>query len=422
MKRFDAIIVGAGLSGVVLATRLAQQHPDKKFALLERQPSVGGRLRTTNVDDMRWGYGLGVVSEAIYRYLDLQLKSDVEGPDLHDLGIHKVSGYGVLAAGKISTSSYNEAAQPKGAKALAGASAAREWTAIDDLLAKESIKDAAFGNTWPLLRKAASALVLEHLTRAFGISELWSAPAPLVVEQLRHAREPQYAGSWENVLQRLLARVCDNVTFCGSSLVAQAKYDAAGLVKLWTLQTESGVYEAPLLAVAQSPWEALTWLPKEYWPAALIPVATKAKPVSLLVLSERFESGDLLPDLLLIPAEEVQVRVQNGTEICYQATLDYELTMQAPNVVKAVKRLRRAKAKLHASLPELKTSGEHLALVPVGWSQVASHQDRRYVDRLGQKSFQQSHLVFVGDAYGAEELGDANLLHSIDEACASLEF
>ncbi|MBZ2168639.1 flavin-containing monooxygenase [Marinobacter sp. F4216] len=41
-EHYDIIIIGAGLSGVGTACRIAQQHPDKSLAILERRDRMGG--------------------------------------------------------------------------------------------------------------------------------------------------------------------------------------------------------------------------------------------------------------------------------------------------------------------------------------------------------------------------------------------
>ena len=163
--------------------------------------------------------------------------------------------------------------------------------------------------------------------------------------------------------------------------------------------------------VATSLWETPGWLPRNHLPKHLANLLTRTKPSSLVVLSEsRSEGLEMdLPDQLLIPAEECQVVVE-GAEVCFQATLDFELTMQAPAVVKAVKRLKRARKKFLDAYPGLGLSGDHIALIPVGWAQ----SDRRYLEKTAD--FQRDHLAFCGDSYGPSILGDENILSSLAAA------
>ena len=124
-----------------------------------------------------------------------------------------------------------------------------------------------------------------------------------------------------------------------------------------------------------------------------------------------------IPDVIIVPAEKVQI-VRNGKdEICFQATIDYEMSLQAPAVVKAVKQLKRARKKLLALYPGLVTEGNHVALQPIAWAQSPLHADRRWIERVGKKTFNSKNLAFVGDAYGTTYDGDANLAKSVSTAC-----
>ena len=38
----DVLIIGAGVSGIGMASRLASEQPDKTYALLERKTEIGG--------------------------------------------------------------------------------------------------------------------------------------------------------------------------------------------------------------------------------------------------------------------------------------------------------------------------------------------------------------------------------------------
>jgi hypothetical protein len=95
------------------------------------------------------------------------------------------------------------------------------------------------------------------------------------------------------------------------------------------------------------------------------------------------------------------------------------MSMDAPNVVKAIKRLKRGKRKLEQNFPELKFSEmEHLALLPTAWPQSPQALDRRYVKTLTpEKLATNEALYFCGDAYGPDYDGDLNLLRSVVNAC-----
>ncbi|WP_281193859.1 NAD(P)/FAD-dependent oxidoreductase [Halorubrum sp. F4] len=73
----DAIVVGGGLSGLVSAARLAEAGAD--VTLLERRPSVGGRVRSREVDGFTLDRGFQVLFTS---YPAVTRELDTEGLDL----------------------------------------------------------------------------------------------------------------------------------------------------------------------------------------------------------------------------------------------------------------------------------------------------------------------------------------------------
>ena len=49
MERYDVLIVGGGISGLVAAKTLLQHDPEISIALLEAKPSLGGRIESLRV-------------------------------------------------------------------------------------------------------------------------------------------------------------------------------------------------------------------------------------------------------------------------------------------------------------------------------------------------------------------------------------
>src|SRR5690606_26007705 len=154
-------------------------------------------------------------------------------------------------------------------------------------------------------------------------------------------------GKWDKAFQAMADRLAatDNVTILTNCMILKADLQDG----CWNVDTEEGSFVGKSLVVAQSPWEALNWLAKPLWPSEILSMAIKTKATSVVVLTESITAfGDHeIPEVVLIPAESVQVIVTEEQEICYQATLDFEVSLQAPDVVKAVKRLKRARKKLH---------------------------------------------------------------------------
>jgi glycine/D-amino acid oxidase-like deaminating enzyme len=409
----DVIIAGAGLAGLLTLQQLSAQHPDWTFILLEREARWGGRLRPTLRDEGSWSCGQQAVSSALFDHV-VQAMGGEAAPWARPL-----RSIGVLAGQKVSEVAIRELMDASMARALGGAAAVKDWPQVAQLLRDGCVlgEEQSFSQAWKGDKKSAAVVVLEHLAHLWGLPELGPGSLRTLSAGARAMQEGLWTARWDQVWEPLLAELRNHDRLrleCRAQIMAAKQQD-----RLWTLATTRGTFTAPRLVVAQSPWEAIAWLPKELWPSKLLAITGKTKPVSLVILSaELANETPEQPDLLLVPAEETQV-ILSGRSICYQATLHYELTVQAPTVVKAVKRLKRARKKLETVRPDLMASGEHIALLPVGWAHTASPQEHRWFDKLELANLQDETLVFCGDAYGPHAEGDRNLIESVQTVITS---
>ena len=359
---------------------------------------------------------------------------------------------GVLAGNRLAQQTIDQWFTLKGARILGGMAASKHWSEIEDIVrhgavaaavddadeeldvagdgevavSSQAIKGAkshALGHYWKQTRKAPAAIVLEHFGSAFGIPDVWDAAPEALAQRASFHSSRLHCGDWSEAVAILINQpsfqACVNVS-TGNRIVNADLQDG-----MWHVHAEKGQYQAAALIVAQSPWQATAWLKRTLWPPALLQVASKTKPVSVVVLSEKIispEAANLLPDVTIVPSEKVQI-VRDATEAVYfQATIDFELSLQAPAVVKAVKALKRARKKLQQLHPGAVTETNFIALLPVAWAQSPLHGDKRWLMRLGQKNFNSANLAFCGDAYGPSYDGDANILKSLTSATETLKF
>ena len=414
---FDVIIAGAGIAGLLTAHRYCTANPDGKVLILEKDSRMGGRLGTIEGDSR--GTGFNAVTPRLYEFWDQAIKHDPEADDLPSMVSDKRSRTAVLMGNKFSEVDTKLLYSDKGARALGGLAAQRQWSEVTKLFESECKFDKTFAEVWKSPRKSPATMVLETYAQAFGITNIWdSSPGAIAERGSFYVSEP-YTGDWSKALHTLIKKHTDSgqIRILTNARIIDADHDGDA----WHVKTAQGHFFGKKLVVSQAPWIASQWLPKKLWPTPLLSVINKTKPVSLVVLSCPIETGDPkgLAQMIVIPAEGVQATV-SPKEIVFQATIDYELSLQAPDVVKAVKRLKRAHRKLLAAAPELKTGIERVALVPVAWAQSSNMMERKHLDRLKMDSVQDRHLAFCGDAYGQSLNGDDNLIESVISASEAI--
>lgn len=420
IQRFDVMIAGAGIAGLLAAHKICTTSPNLRVALLEKEPCLGGRM-VMGGQSSQYGYGFHSVTPRLYEFWNQALKSDPEADDLPSLVNTRLTRAGILAGNKLTEFDTADLCNERGARALGGLAASRQWSEVNQLMAAENSFDETFADVWKAPRKSPATLVLETYSQGFGITNIWETSPGGIAERASSFTSHMYAGDWQKAFDALVKPLIDRgqLTLHTNARIIDAEFFKEQ--NTWTVDTAQGSFQASSLIVAQPPWTASQWLPKNFWPSQLATIISKTKPVSAVILSTPVESGDVsdLPQLVFIPAEGVQATI-SAKEIVFQATIDYEMSVVAPDVVKAVKRLKRAHRKLIAALPELKTGLEHVALMPVSWAQSPTLSERKHLDKLKMNAVQEHHLSFCGDAYGQSLDGDTNLIESVISASEAI--
>jgi len=434
-KSFDVVVAGGGCSGILTAARLADAHPDIKILVIEKEEALGGRLRSNKPGATRHSYGLNAINTRLFDFWNQSLKSDPEAPELDTLINRRHNSFGSLSGGKILEAPVTDWLTGKGSRVLGGYAAKRQWPkmkeVIDSVLPDDDDEDdddskvESFGSMWKLARKAPAAIVMNHYSKAFGIPDLWGASTKAVAERGKMLESSLHCGNFERALEILVEHFGDRVQIVKDCWVINAELKEikegskdSSNGKIWSIETPHGVFTTPSLVVAQPPWQALEWLKRDLWPTSLLSIVSKTKPVSIVTLSAVIESGEAeIPEVIIVPSERVQVIRNSENEITFQATIDFEVSLQAPEVVKAVKALKRSYRKLQKQVEGLELSGEHLALMPYAWPQSASSKDHKFFTRMMKKPISSKELSFVGDAYSDSYDGDLNIINTVVGVC-----
>lgn len=416
---FDAIIVGGGIAGLLTAQRLCASNPELKVLVLEKESRLGGRAVTGGTAH-HYGYGFQAITPRLYEFWNQALKSDPEADDLPSLVNNRLKLAGILMGNKMTEVDSTLLFSDRGARALGGLAASRQWPEVKSLFEAEDRFEHTFADRWKAPRKSPATLVLETYAQAFGVNNIWECSPGGIAERIAPLSALPYSGDWQRALDALVQPYLSRgqLTLELDARVIDATYSEQ---EGWELDTAKGTFKAKSIVVAQPPWTAFQWLPKQLWPAQLATMVSKTKPVSAVTLSCSIEAGDVseLPQLIFIPSESCQAIV-SSSEIVIQATIDYEMSMVAPDVVKSVKRLKRALKKLLLVVPDVKTGIEHVALVPVSWAQTLNTSERKHIDKLKMNALQKPHLAFCGDAYGQSLDGDTNLIESVISSSEAL--
>lgn len=420
VQHFDIVVAGGGIAGLLTSLSMARQNPDLNVALVEKEPYLGGRLRSHSTiiedeaDERRrdvFGYGLNHVSKSVKDYWTEFFKSNPDLDQIPEVGSHINTTCGILSAGKVEQTPLDNLMSLEGFRALGGAAAGREWKGFVDHWDSDSTKN--FGAVWKNGLKSAGAIVFKHYGRLFGISDIWHAPLSAIKERAAAYSSPRFSSNWQAMIQSSIEIMASrNLIILKDHQIFKATYENSD----WRISTNQQNLATSTLVVCQSPWETLSWLDKKHLPRELLALTMKTTPVSAVVLSviTKQTLPENLNDVTIIPAEEVQIIRSTPNEICIQSTIGYESSLQSESVAKAVRRMKRALKKLKEVYPEMNVEHEHIILVPVAWAPSTQGDHMNLQTKLQPSVLNKSHLMFCGDAYGTHYDGDQNFIQSIN--------
>lgn len=408
---FDIAIAGGGLSGCTAAHRLRKLAPGKSIIVVEQEPRLGGRLRPYRQGEGA-GYGLTSMSIDLFDYCT----HDWAAPDVnrYQLIQQRVETIGLMVGSKLSTVRASDVFSEESARCIGGVVAAREWSLLQKHLDNDD-PSTLLSQVCKLAKKEPLAPLLYALCPAVGIPD----PTSITLDILRQRRQwihsrPVFADT-EALISGLIAS--SGISTKTQSRILSVKRNGKG----WLLNTATGILEVRQLLVAQSPWDASAWLPKDLMPSNIAALMSKTRPVSTVTLTCDIEDPGDTPDIILVISEGIQATIQRSPmQLTLQATIDFEMSLQAPDVLKAIRRLKRAKKKLEVLYPMIaKASAERLALLPVAWAQSPVSSERRWLEKGASQSTDAT-LGFIGEAYGTDYHFDHNIVSSMEQCLPRL--
>lgn len=410
---FDCVIVGAGISGILTAARLHQANPSCKILLVEKESHIGGRVTARSMHPRL--FPLFGVTPPLFQFVNQTLRLDPENPDLESfLPLPQDEEVGIFCGGELYRISRKRLLQESVLKMLAGPQVARQWEELQTLwqplqTVTPEGEAASASPRKKLNEKNRAHQALHVLFQLADSASIWGLTEETWPARAQALCELRIRGNWEPALRQLLPTESETVQVDTDRQVLRAVRKGG----MWQIETSKGMIESQKLVVAQSPWQALEWLDRDEFPSLLFQRASKTQPVSTVLLSEKLTHTDgCVPDLLFLPAQ-ASTMIRSETELTFYTHIEYETSLDAPSVVKAIRRLRRAREKVRQKFPTLVSEGEYVALRTI--ASTAPHRivEKRICEKIKETIFPKQSLAFCGDAYGDADNPDENIIRSI---------
>lgn len=378
----DITIVGAGVTGLLLAGRIHRQMPSISITVLEQESRLGGRITGRDVS-------LHAIIPELMHFWDQTLKIDPESPDLYELAaIHKQDAIGILVGQKVRLYERQELFSAATIKLLGNTATAKSWENLSTLPAPRRNKSL----------KSYDSILFSVCTRLALMSGVPDTATLSVADWQEKvfalAHQDRSIATWTRACTHTVAGVTVN-TDC--RVVATRREQDC-----WVLTTKRGTYRSRTLVVAHPPWLVKEWLPAQYWPVPLAKATRRVRPISSVCLTQKISTDtDILPCLFI--SQENVPAVVFGTEIVFALPITFETRLNAPKVAVAVTRLKRAARYLRRVYPTISDDQFQISLTPVA-----------YASPVGEKCEEKGiNLFFCGDSYGERENGDSNIVDSV---------
>lgn len=410
-QKFDFLICGGKIPGALLAARIKQTSKKAKIAIIESQYSIGSLA----VSECEWPSNEKLVSQDMYNFL-LRSLMNVSKEEVN-LGARRVESIGVYNGPKLIEFEFGELFSEKSFQKLIGRVGVERWNKLcsilndeqSELLKNKLVKASGFSPKDPFWKW------LSCFSSAFGVVNPRESTVRCFKDRLNYFKKDFFLANWSHSLKSLVKNLSLK-TYLNEAIV-ESSYDDS----IWKLRSNSHELLADKILVAQSPWEAFPWLRRNDTNKTFIELAHKSSPISIVTLSLKIDKNFESPDLIFIPQECVYVLRLGENELCLFNLIEYETFLEAPEVVKAVKRLKRSRRRLASTFDFSNIDHELLSLKPIGWGQDPLFGARKIIDSFDYERLNKKHLAFCGESYGNSYDPDQNTIKSLLAACSAVK-
>ncbi|MDE3269355.1 MAG: NAD(P)-binding protein [Pseudomonadota bacterium] len=338
-------IVGAGISALLLARRLRLRSPTMHIDLYEQEEQVGGRLTCRDAT-------LRIISPTLADFWDQTLRSDPEAADLQQLtNVKTLETIGLVTQGKMFEIAHADLFSQTTIKILSNRQTSQHWERFTAASSSKKCKtlDRLYVTT------------LNKLAPLLGLPDLCDLTIAVCQKKIANfsTQEWLYTEDWQPALSALTQSV--NV-HNDCPVVAASCEQVAGTSdskQAWHLVSKAGAVDYDMIVAAHPLWSADGWLAKKY----LDPFALhKEAPISSLCIGVAAGRASL-PTCMFVASEQVLV-LGAGDLYVLSIRLPFEVSLQAPRVLQALGKLKRAARSLQKHDQHLKPEPLWVALMP----------------------------------------------------------
>lgn len=387
---YDTVIVGGGIAGILAAGRLAQLKPQSKIALLEMEAHLGGKYRNhfeLPASSLPFPCVPGQLKTFLHNTFPGN-STESTSPSIRIIDQKHQFLFGNFLA-------------PENLQTLFPKIGVEKLTAkLNDCPSDATVK--SFDSS------IASGPAIEALSRIgnfLAILDVKKTGAQCFHDRSEGIGNTQHlVYAWDELLDSF-----ENVEVHNNCPALECREIQDG----YEIRADGGEFQTHKIIIAHNPWDALQWLDRDLFPLAVLKLGTKSAPVSAVSCELLLAAANCPPTIIFETSMKTWAYV-GGRQIRLETHIDYESSLSAPNVLTAVRQLRKLQKKLNHRLDIGAVEKEQVSLEP----SASSIPYIKGAHRLSSPDEGTSKgISFCGGAYGSSYLPAENTISSVNAAC-----